>query len=169
MTTIKIVAIPFMFLAAAVMHGGCASTEPGTQTEEPTADVDHAAAAAASESSCPGNLIQSVPVTSGSSTFGSLDIYFDSSTGNNCAMTVATGSVSGHASFIEVCLTRCKETTQGPDCTTDEVVCDPGPYHFFAGPVSVHAPGQCISADGEIVFNGISARKSLEGATHCLP
>src|ERR1700759_4472483 len=105
MTKIKITAIPFMFLAAAFMHGGRADAEPSTKTEEPTAEVEHAAEVAASGSSCPGNLIQSVPVKSGSSTFGSLDVYFDSSTGSNWAMTVATGNVSGHASFIEVCLT----------------------------------------------------------------
>ncbi len=167
MTTIKSAAILFTCLTAAFMYGGRVSAEPSTKTQELTAEVEHAAEAAASGTSCPGNLIQSVPVTSGSSTFGSLNIYFDSSTGNNCAMTVATGNAAGNASFIEVCLTRCKETSPGPSCTTDLIVCDPGAFHFFAGPVSVHAAGQCISANGEIVFNGVPARASLQGATHC--
>jgi hypothetical protein len=162
MTTTKMVAIPFAFLAAAVMYSGRASAE------EPMAGVEDTAEVAAAASSCPGNQIEHIPVMSGSTTFGFLDIYFDSSTGNNCAMTTATGSASGHATFIDVCLFRCKQTSQGSACTVEVARCDPGAFHFFAGPVSVHAPGQCISAFGDITFNGVTGSGALRGATHCL-
>lgn len=167
MTTIKMMVISFTFLVTAVMHAGCMDAESDPEAARSMAEAEHTTEVAASGSSCPGNLIQSIPVKSGSSTFGSLDIYFDSSTGNNCAKTTATGSASGNATFIDVCLTRCKETSSGPNCTVDSIQCDPGAFHFFAGPVFEHAPGQCISANGDIVFNGVQAFGDLPGASHC--
>jgi hypothetical protein len=166
MTTIKLVAVSFACLAAAVMHSGSAGAEPGKETQGPMGEAENTAEAAPlAASSCSGSRIEHIAM--GPPTYGYLDIYFDSSTGNNCAMAVASGAASGHASFIEVCLARCKQTSPGATCTPDEEECDAGPYHFFAGPVFVHAPGQCISAFGELTFNGVTVSAALPGASHC--
>lgn len=166
MTTIKMVAIPSVFLAAAVMYAGCMGAETDQEAAVPTIAVS------AALTSCPGVRIEHIPMNSGSTTLAFLDIFFDSSTGNNCAMTVAAGSASGHASSIDVFLVRCKETSPGP-CTfdgtpkTDPNPSDPGPFHFFAGPVLVNAPGHCIFAVGDLTFNGVTVHGSLPGAAHC--
>jgi len=173
MTTIKMVAIPFAFLAAAVIHGGCVGAESDQEAEEPMAEAEPTAEVAAALSSCPGGRIEHIPMNSGSTTLAFLDVFFDSSTGNNCAMTVAAGNASGHATSIDVLLVRCKETSPGPTCTfdgtpqTDPNPSDPGPFHFFAGPVLVNAPGHCIFAKGDLTFNGVTVHGFLPGAAHC--
>jgi hypothetical protein len=165
---IKLIALPFAFLAAAVMHGGCVGAESGKEAEDPMAEAEPTAEVAAlSGSSCPGGRIEHIAMKSGSTTFAFLDVYFDSSTGSNCAMTVAAGSAAGHATSIDVCLVRCKETSPGKTCTFDGDSCDAGPFHSFAGPVFEHAPGQCISAFGDLTFSGITVSGDLVGATHC--
>lgn len=166
MTTIKMAVIPFAFLAVAVIHSGLVSAESSQTTEQPAA-VEQPTGVAASLSSCPGTRIEHIPTPSSASPDAFLDVFFDSSTGNNCAMMVAAGSASGHASFIDVCLIRCKETSPGPTCTPDAEQCDSGAFHFFAGPVFVHAPGHCIQAFGDITFNGTTFFAELLGASHC--
>lgn len=171
MKTLTMVMISSMFLAAAAMHSGCASTESSQNTDESTVGVERTEEVATSGSSCPGVLIDHTPVTVGS-TSGSLDVYFDNLTGNNCATMTATGQASGRASSILVCLRRCQETSPGPICTVDASQCDPspsdpGPFHFFAGPVFVHATGQCINAFGHVTFNGVTVSADLSGASHC--
>jgi hypothetical protein len=118
-------------------------------------------------SSCPGTRIEHIPLKPGSPALGFLDVYFDSATGNNCALTVSAGSAAGKASSIDVCLIRCKETSPGPICTFDGESCDSGPFHSFAGPVFEHAPGHCISAFGDLQFGNTFVSAELSGATHC--
>lgn len=163
MTTIKLTAILFTFFAAAVMHDGPAGAEPSKEIEGPMADAEHTPEAAAL-SSCPGILRNQIAMKSGSTTLGFLNVYFDSSTGDNCAMTVAAGPASGHATFIDVCLARCTQTSPGSGCTADAEQCDAGDFHFFAGPVFVHAPGHCISAAGILTFNGSTVSADLPAA-----
>ncbi|HEX7838863.1 MAG TPA: hypothetical protein VF469_15405, partial [Kofleriaceae bacterium] len=117
MTTIKMAVIPFTFLAAVVMHAGCTGAKPGQEAEEPMAEAEPTEEVAVALTSCPGGRIEHIPMDSGSTTLAFLDVFFDSSTGNNCAMTVAAGNASGHASSIDVLLVRCKEASPGPTCT----------------------------------------------------
>jgi hypothetical protein len=167
MTTIKMAVLSFAFLAAAAVHSGRAGAEPGKAAEDPMAEAEHTADVAALSSSCPGVRIEHLPMTSGSTTYAFLDVYFDSSTGNNCAKTVSAGPAAGNASFIEVCLDRCTQTSPGSTCTADVEQCDRGAFHSFAGPVSVHAPGHCITAFGDLTFNNVFVSGELVGATHC--
>src|ERR1700753_2807932 len=162
--------LSFAFLGAAVMHGGWAGAEPGKTDGNPTAEIEDTAGAVALASSCSGGAHRAH-----SDDVGLDDLclsrclfrQFDSSTGNNCAMTVAAGPAYGHASFIDVVLYRCKQTSPGPTCTYDADPGDPGEYQFFAGPVSVHAPGRCISAFGELTYGNVTVYGELAGAKHC--
>ncbi len=166
MISIKTTALSFTFLAAAVMLGDHARAE-SSKPAEPPAEVEQPVGVAAAASSCPGTRIEHIATPSSSAPEAFLDIFFDSSTGDNCAMMVGAGSAAGHASSIEVCLIRCKETSPGPTCTVDAEQCDSGAFHSFAGPVSIHAPGKCISAFGDLTFNGTTFFAELLGASHC--
>lgn len=172
MTMIKMAVLPFTFLAA-VVHGGCVGAESGIETEEQMAESAPTAETAASLSSCPGVRIEHIPMKSGSTTLGFLDVYFDGSTGKNCAMTLAAGSASGHATSIDVFLTRCKQTSPSLTCTFDGTpvfepnASHPGPFHSFAGPVLLSAAKKCIYAEGGLTFNGVTVFVRLPGASHC--
>lgn len=167
MTMIKTIVLPFAFLGAAVMHSGRAGAEPGQAAKESLAGAEQTAELGALATSCPGVRIEHIPMKSGSTTYAFLDVYFDSSTGNNCARTVSAGPAAGNASFIDVCLIRCTQTSPGPTCTVDAKQCDGGDFHSFAGPVFVHAPGTCISAFGDLAFGNVFVSGELAGATHC--
>src|SRR3954471_20011357 len=112
MTTIKMTALSFTFSAASVMLGDHARAESSKTAEPPTAELEQPAELVTSSSSCSGTRIEHIATPSSSAPEAFLDIFFDSSTGNNCAMMVGAGSAAGHASFIDVCLIRCKETSQ---------------------------------------------------------
>jgi hypothetical protein len=169
MTTIKMAAVSFACLAAAVMHSGSAGAEPGKETQGSIGaeDENTAEVAPLSASSCSGTRIEHIPMRSGSTIYAYLDVYYDSSTDDNCAMTVGNGAAYGHATEIDVCLARCTQTSPGATCTPDAEPCDPGAYHSYAGPVIVHAPGRCISAAGYLIYDGIFVSGQLPGATHC--
>ena len=166
---------------------GTESTPPNTLADgisdsnsSPTSDSGNediatpsTAEAMAALSSCPGTRIEHIPMKSGLATYAFLDIYYDRSSGRNCAMTVSAGSAAGHATSIEVFLTRCRETSPSTRCTVDGTPqidpnpSDPGPFHTFAGPVLVSAPGKCIYAYGYLKFNSVEVFAQLPGASHC--
>lgn len=117
--------------------------------------------------SCQGTLIAHIPLVYETATYGYLDVYYNYDTGINCAMTRAAGSVQGNASWIKVELRRCTETEPGDVCTEDAVVRDCGAYGFYAGPVSLEAPGQCINARGTLTYDGQTATATTDVADYC--
>lgn len=118
--------------------------------------------------SCAGTLIENIPLEHEEMLYGYLDVYYDDATGINCAMTRAVGDVYGNATWIDVQLRRCTQTSEGPVCNEDAVVRDCGSFLFFAGPVSLEAAGKCINARGALTYNGqtVSATTSPP-ATRC--
>ncbi|GAA0378451.1 hypothetical protein GCM10009530_31340 [Microbispora corallina] len=108
---------------------------------------------------CSGSRIEHIPMYD--EKYGTLtaylDVYYDSSTGNNCAATVATGEGYGTLKGMYVLLVKCSQTT--PDrtsCTNIGSKRDPassgtyGDYYYYAGPVTVYSPNNCIFAEGGI-------------------
>lgn len=83
---------------------------------------------------------------------GYIAVYYNSSTGNNCAMTYTNTPGVSQRIGVSISLTD----VAGSDQTDDHT------YKYYAGPVSVHAPGHCID------FSGIVGNNSLgwEGVTH---
>lgn len=152
----------------ALSAAGRAEVEAGFLPEEAIdgeamADEDYSVAAG-----CSGTRIEHIPVKYGSSTYGYLDVYYNSATGKNCAMTRATGAAYGNASYIDVYLARCTQSSPGSTCTVDSSVADPGPFHYYAGPVSLSAANRCIFADGFIIYNGKAAyARTYPAASHC--
>jgi hypothetical protein len=113
-------------------------------------------------------------VIGGSAIWGNVELYWDSSTGRNCAKTVATSAgYYGTASYKSVILYRCVAGTKaGSSCQTDSQVADPGStsvhYTYYAGPVSLAAAGRCIAVTGEVDNPGGTAFAALHTpAMHC--
>jgi hypothetical protein len=112
--------------------------------------------ASASAAGCSGSLVEHKPMYgdgggSYSGIIGYLDIYYNSSTGNNCAMTRTAGAGYGHGDEIHVRLWRCTQTNPSTTCTRDSTIQrDEGFYSYYAGPVTVNSPTKCIHAEGFI-------------------
>lgn len=119
-----------------------------------------APAASAAGYGCSGNLIDSYPlVTSnssgypdGSPSYGAVNLYYDSSSGNNCAATVANSNGgAGVYKDMMVSLFRCSGTSIS-SCTYFKS--DIGNYASYAGPASLYANGYCVMVSGSINYKG---------------
>lgn len=118
---------------------------------------------------CAGMLINDIALRYETAIYGSLDVYYDEATGSNCAMTRAVDIAEGSATWIEVELIRCVETSSGSVCTTDVSESDAGPYSYYAGPVFLEARGTCIHARGVIAYDGHTVEvETSPAAWHCL-
>jgi hypothetical protein len=102
-----------------------------------------------------GTLIESESIMNGKTKLGELDIYYNNTTGYNCAVTVALGQTRGKAKSMLVEIWSCKQKRPtNADCDRIHYVRDGGTYKYEAGPVGVYAKGHCISAEGIITWNG---------------
>ncbi|MBW5252331.1 hypothetical protein JGS39_25630 [Streptomyces sp. P01-B04] len=130
-----------------------------------------APSASAAGYGCSGSQIDSYSVITGSANgsvnYGNVYLYYDSSTGYNCAVTVANSAGgNGVAKEMYISLIKCTQTTSTGTCTLtstrDE---DKGNYLNYAGPVKIPAAGHCIQISGRIVYKGKSAGAFSIG--HC--
>ncbi|HEV2637797.1 MAG TPA: hypothetical protein VGX23_21770 [Actinocrinis sp.] len=132
------------------------------------------AQATQTSSSCVGTLVQDTPLIGQSSgkTLGYAELYWDASTGQNCAMTESSSATWGVPKYMGVWLTRC--LTDTPSST---VVCAPedsntpkayndGTFSYYAGPVSVPGAGHCVAFMGEIAYANDEAVYDSPGS-HC--
>jgi hypothetical protein len=111
-----------------------------------------ASPASGATGSCPGSRIEHVPVKVGTTVLSYLNVYYDSSTGKNCARNDKTSVMAGNPSYTYVVLQRCSQTVPGSSCTVTAEQEDPALgawdtwYVSYAGPVTVSAAGHCIHA-----------------------
>ncbi|WP_331725284.1 hypothetical protein [Streptomyces zaomyceticus] len=88
---------------------------------------------------------------------GSIDVYYSSSTGKNCAITRPGTALAGKARHVWVCIEQTKG--YGRDC--DGLGYGEN-FRYYAGPVSVYGKGQCINVTGGftrpdgVVFSGMA-------------
>ncbi len=130
--------------------------------------VGVAPAAEAGSGTCGGSLIARKVAHDGNGTaVGELVVYYNSSTGNNCARFNHLGPSYGVARETNVFIERCLTNNPNNDCfnTGGPSDYDNGTYAYYAGPVSVHAPNKCVRAFGYILWNG--ARRNAETVTGC--
>lgn len=141
-----------------------------------TAFLAPSASAAASAYGCSGSQVDSYAVTTGSgTTFGTIHLYFDSSTGRNCAVNVANAAGGyGTPTAKSVYIVRCAAGSKaGSPCAMDGQVADPASsnsgvkYSQYAGPVSISAAGRCIMVGGLIESPSGSVAGYNSVATHC--
>ncbi|GAA2773448.1 hypothetical protein [Kitasatospora cinereorecta] len=117
---------------------------------------------------CTGSEIDTYSVTYGSTMYGAIHLYYDSSTGKNCAVNVAT-SAGGYGvdKYMSVSLVRCTQTSPSSTCTIDDAKTNADTYKYYAGPVSLSAADHCINVRGRITYNGHEAIGATYGAVHC--
>lgn len=72
---------------------------------------------------------------------GTLEVYYSSSTGKNCALTYGYGAYADTKSWKRVTISRGDGSGEDTDA---------GQYKTYAGPVYVSAPGQCIDVAGTV-------------------
>ncbi|NBE95807.1 spore-associated protein A [Nonomuraea sp. KC401] len=100
-------------------------------------------AAPATAAGCSGTHLDNWSITG-----GYIAVYYNSSTGKNCAMTYT--NKPGTKQYIRVDI-----SASGGGSQTDR-----GSYTTYAGPVSVSAKGKCISFAGQV-----GSGRPLEGVT----
>ncbi|WP_157531921.1 MULTISPECIES: hypothetical protein [unclassified Kitasatospora] len=94
--------------------------------------------------------------TDSGAVYSYVHLYWNSSTGQNCAVNVKTGSLSGTPTLTQVALIACRQDSpeggSASQCTAIEYPMDPGRsdiyYNSYAGPVTVHGDGHCVMATG---------------------
>lgn len=117
-------------------------------------------ATAAQAASCSGSLIEHIPISS----YGHLDVYYNSSTRYNCARTVSSSSTWGVTKFMSVILVVCENTSPADSCKQRAMDYDEGQYKYYAGPRSLAAGGRCILALGKIYSTQVHTSPM---ASHC--
>ncbi|WP_441225148.1 hypothetical protein [Phytohabitans sp. LJ34] len=82
---------------------------------------------------------------------GTAYIYYRSTPPTNCALFYANPpGTEGVAERIRLCIVR--QDTGAEEC--DPPARGSGPYHTYAGPVFVNAPGDCVRLYGSILLRG---------------
>ncbi|MFE0457851.1 hypothetical protein ACFW1A_01155 [Kitasatospora sp. NPDC058965] len=113
---------------------------------------------------CTGNLVGSFSDKHNGTVWGTLYVYYDSSTGDNCAVNVANSAgYYGTSTIKNVVISECSQTSPGPVC--DEIGTpqeDNKNYYDYAGPVRVHAPGHCIYAAGDLFDPGVTTYAEVQ-------
>lgn len=130
--------------------------------------VPHADAATGG---CSGSLIESRTLKVGKTTVGSMALYYNASTGRNCARTNHGGVTWDKKTYTLIEIYTCKNHTPGRNCDLDKHASDHGNYSRYAGPVSVYGRGKCIAVHANIWWKGdatvYSGGYSSLQTTHC--
>jgi hypothetical protein len=105
------------------------------------------AAPAAASSPCSGTHLGNWSITG-----GYISVYYNSSTGYNCALTYTNNPGVPQHIYVEINVTG-----------SGTIHLDSGTYEYYAGPVSVYARDECIDFAGEV---GSDETTGIQGVTH---
>lgn len=72
---------------------------------------------------------------------GTLEVYYSSTTKKNCALTYGYGAYANTVSWKSVTISRGDGSGKDPNA---------GDFKYYAGPVYVSAPGQCIDVSATV-------------------
>jgi hypothetical protein len=92
---------------------------------------------------CTGSLVGSWTVTGSEGVFSDIHLYYDSSTGWNCAVNVKRSSwvFYGMATNIYIYMNN---SSYDDNHTKNNFASDSGMYKYYAGPVRVYGKNMCI-------------------------
>ncbi|HEY0662779.1 MAG TPA: hypothetical protein VGD21_15830 [Lysobacter sp.] len=125
----------------------------------------------ASASNCTGTLIDYKRAYYRGEKVGELQLYYNSSTGNNCATFFHSGSTWGKKLFTSVEVYVCKPSKYGncgvwqwsPWWSRDD-----GWYLYRAGPVQVYGRDRCVQAMGYLDIAGATGADGVAvSGIHC--
>ena len=133
-------------------------------TMTPNTDTSHCASL--------GTNIETEPLKYNGTTYGYLNLYYNSANGYNCAETVSSSATNGVSKFMYVELDVCTQTSPGGNCTVQSYNkpyydVDQGTYSYYAGPVGVYGAGHCLTPYAEIDLDGKIAEFGVGKAVHC--
>lgn len=97
---------------------------------------------------------------------GRLRVFYNATYGTNCAQFDHAGATWGVKRYTFVALDRCTQTSPGHGCTIAATDIDLGYFSYYAGPVKVKAPRNCVRAEGSIYWRG-DYRRIASGAIGC--
>jgi hypothetical protein len=126
---------------------------------------------ASAATSCSGSLIDSAPIKAGTKTYGTLSVYYNSSTRKNCAKAT---NATGARQWMSVWVFRCESGTGSTvkncsplDSPTQGINYDSGDYVSYAGPVNTKgvSAGLCIYAGASMEVGSAYPAASIGG--HC--
>ncbi|WP_326608899.1 hypothetical protein OIE62_39810 [Streptomyces scopuliridis] len=127
------------------------------------------AGAAVKAYGCPGNQIDSYPVTTpGGARWGTTYLYYSSANaGTNCVVTVDTYWGQDVTKYMYTHIGICPEGQSG--CPHEVTDIDQGYFTWYAGPASLtKTNGRCIQITGTILSpDGKTRAISVTGRTHC--
>jgi hypothetical protein len=83
-------------------------------------------------------------IESKSATYVTVYLLWNGSTQRNCVVALKAGAAVGNPHTMNAYV-------EDEDAVFDS---DPGSYSYYAGPVYVHAPGQCVLFGGWVIYNG---------------
>ncbi|TQF05419.1 hypothetical protein E6W39_28270 [Kitasatospora acidiphila] len=129
--------------------------------------VATAGSASASGWGCSGTEVATYPVQLGNGTvYSYVHLFWDSSTGYNCAVNVKVGSMYGTLGETRVAISECTGDTPGTcGSTVNEQVQDAN-FYYYAGPVRVYGQGHCITLDAS-TWNYDAEATYSGGPYHC--
>ncbi|MGW0808841.1 hypothetical protein [Nonomuraea sp. NPDC002799] len=127
-----------------------------------------ALAGPASAATCSGSLIDNIAVKSGNTTYGTLKLYYNSSTGNNCARldrVVSYGTAKGMILSLYGCgsgwtVSKCHQSFY-------DIGQDSGQFGQYAGPVSVYGKGRCVQVEASVQAANNSWANYHSPVFHC--
>ncbi|MGC0318092.1 hypothetical protein [Kitasatospora acidiphila] len=125
--------------------------------------------ASASGWGCSGNEVSGSPyaVPATGTAFSYVHLFWDASTGQNCAVNVKAGSLYGVSTYTGITLIECSQTVGGGACTAIDENDDWKNYSYYAGPVHVSAAGQCIGIVAETENTANVSALWQSPAFHC--
>jgi hypothetical protein len=125
----------------------------------------------AATGNCSGTRIDTYPLRYGGTQIAELTLYWNASTGKNCARLNHYGPTYGVASYTAVYLWSCSKPQQSQCFIVGTAAPDAGSFSYYAGPVSVTGTNLCVMAAGVIHYAGryhwIVSNDSGYRATHC--
>ncbi|MER7368510.1 hypothetical protein ACI2LC_18740 [Nonomuraea wenchangensis] len=127
------------------------------------------AAAPAQAASCSGSQINSIAVKNSSgTTYGTLKLYYNSSTGNNCAQLDRVVNYGTKKGMI-LSLYACGNGWSVSKCHQDfyDIGQDSGQFGQYAGPVTVYGKGRCIQVEASVQAGNNSWANYHSPVFHC--
>src|SRR5687768_9098175 len=105
----------------------------------------------AAEYGCTGSLIDTYKVKSNWNHLSTIRLYYNASTGYNCAVNVRVHPYNQfkHDTSITLMNEDWREDNHRPGYNIDE---DGGKFQYYAGPVKVYGKGKCISVHGRTSY-----------------
>ena len=140
------------------------------------ATVVTAGPASAAGWGCAGNEVSGSPyavIAMPGGVYSYVHLFYDPSSGDNCAVNVKTGSLYGTPTLTKVKLSVCANSAPATYCSGWNLPSQEDPtddntlYSYYAGPVKVPGAGHCIAVYAETDRTASDYGTYWSGAFHC--